>query len=327
MNDPRQTIVLSVVIPVFNEEEVLPALFQRLSESLSRLGDISCEIVFVNDGSTDGSARQLHEFCNREPRAILLNLSRNFGHQASITAGLHRSQGQCVIVLDADLQDPPELIAELVARWRQGFQVVVAQRRSRGEGVWRRMLFAAFYRALQVASDHPLELSGGVFGLMDRTVVDHLLQMSEQNRFLPGMRSWLGFKQGAVIYDRSDRAAGKPKQTLRRLLQYGFNAIFSFSYKPLRLIWMFGSVISVGSFGYAAALLILRALHINVVPGFTTPTVAILFLGGVQLVAVGVLGEYLARIYDEVKRRPLFVIADEFRGPAAPQPSHGVREP
>src|SRR5262249_20300808 len=151
------------------------------------------------------------------------------------------------------------------ARWRQGLQVVVAQRRSRGEGLWRRMLFATFYRALRVASDQPLELNSGVFGLMDRTVVDHLLRMSEQNRFLPGMRSWLGFKQGVVIYDRSDRAAGQPKQTLRRLLRYGFNAIFSFSYKPLRLIWMFGSVISVGSFGYAAALLILRALHVNVV--------------------------------------------------------------
>ena len=327
MTDPRQPVVLSVVIPVFNEEEVLPALFQRLSDSLSHLHDIACELVFVNDGSTDGSGRQLREFCLSEPRAILLSLSRNFGQQASITAGLQRAQGQCVIVLDADLQDPPELIAELVARWRQGFQVVVAQRRSRGEGLWRRMLFAAFYRALRVASDHPLELSGGVFGLMDRTVVDQLLRMSEQNRFLPGMRSWLGFKQGAVIYDRSDRAAGKPKQTLRRLLQYGFNAIFSFSYKPLRLIWMFGSVISVGAFGYAAALLILRALHINVVPGFTTPTVAILFLGGVQLVAIGVLGEYLARIYDEVKRRPLFVIADEFRGPASPPPNPGAGEP
>jgi dolichol-phosphate mannosyltransferase len=224
-----------------------------------------------------------------------------------------------VIVLDADLQDPPELIAELVARWRAGFQVVVAQRRSRGEGLWRRMLFAAFYRALRIASDQPLEFGSGVFGLMDRKVVDQLLAMSEQNRFLPGMRSWLGFTQGTVEYDRSERAAGKPKQTLRRLFRYGFDAIFSFSYKPLRIIWMIGSVISVLCFAYAAGLLVTRVLGINVVPGFTTPTISILFLGGVQLIAIGVLGEYLGRIYDEVKRRPLFVINEEFRQPAAPR--------
>ncbi len=319
MTGRSDTIVLSVVIPVFNEEEVLPVLFQRLDAALSRLADTTHEVIFVNDGSTDSSERQLRDYCRHAPHAVLLNLSRNFGQQASITAGLQRARGQCVIVLDADLQDPPELIAELVARWRDGFQVVAAQRRSRGEGLWRRMLFAAFYRALRIASDQPLELGSGVFGLMDRKVVDQLLAMSEQNRFLPGMRSWLGFTQGTVEYDRSERAAGKPKQTLRRLLRYGFDAIFSFSCKPLRLIWMVGSVISVLCFAYAAGLLVTRVLGINVVPGFTTPTISILFLGGVQLIAIGVLGEYLGRIYDEVKRRPLFVINDEFRQPAAPR--------
>jgi glycosyltransferase involved in cell wall biosynthesis len=287
--------------------------------TLGRLPDVTPEIIFVNDGSTDRSEHLLREYCGRQPHAVLLNLSRNFGHQACITAGLQRATGDCVIVLDADLQDPPELILDLVARWRQGFDVVVAERRSRGEPLGRRILFAAFYSALRTASDYPLQLSGGVFGLMDRKVVGQLLMMTEQNRFLPGMRSWLGFKQGTVVYDRPDRAAGKPKQTARRLFQYGFDAIFSFSYKPLRLIWVMGSAISVLCFAYAAALLVCRVLGINVVPGFTTPTVSILFLGGVQLIAIGVLGEYLARIYDEVKRRPLYVIADEVGHPSTPR--------
>jgi len=319
MSETRQSVVLSVVVPVFNEEDVLPVLFERLQASLSRLPDVPYEIVFVNDGSTDSSARQLREFCVREPHAAVVSLSRNFGQQASITAGLSRSHGQCVIVLDADLQDPPELIPDLMQRWRAGCQVVLARRRSRGEGIWRRAVFAAFYRILGMVSDYPLQLQSGVFGLMDRKVVDQLLGMSEQNRFLPGMRSWLGFTQGVLEYNRSERAAGRPKQTLGRLLRYGFDAIFSFSHKPLRIIWIAGSAISALCFAYAAGLLILRLLRINVVPGFTTPTIAILFLGGVQLTAIGVLGEYLGRIYDEVKRRPLFVVADEFPVPDSSQ--------
>jgi dolichol-phosphate mannosyltransferase len=316
MTEPRP--LLSVVVPVFNEEEVLPVLFERLSDALRRIpGAPSYEIVFVNDGSADGSGRLLREFCVREPAAVLITLSRNFGQQASITAGLERAAGECVIILDADLQDPPELIPALIQRWRDGCQIVLAQRRSRGENLRRRLVFSAFYRVLGVVSDYPLQLRSGVFGLMDRKVVDQLLTMPEQNRFLPGMRSWLGFRQGVVEYDRSDRAAGEPKQTLRRLLRYGRDAIFSFSYVPLRLIWMVGSVISLLSIGYAAVLLVMRVLEINVVRGFTTPTVSILFLGGVQLIAIGVLGEYLARIYDEVRRRPLFVVDEVFRQPPA----------
>jgi len=322
MSEARQP-VLSVVIPVFNEEEVLPVLFERLRQTLSRLQDVPYEILFVNDGSVDRSEEQLREFCAREPHTILLNLSRNFGQQASITAGLQRSSGACVVVLDADLQDPPELMPELIQRWRENCQVVVARRRSRGEPLFRRLVFAAFHRVLGALSDYPLDLGAGVFGLMDRKVVNHMLAMSEQNRFLPGMRSWLGFTRGMVEYDRPERVAGKPKQTLRRLFRYGLDAIFSFSYKPLRLIWITGSVISALSFLYAACLLILRILHINVIPGFTTPTVSILFLGGVQLIAIGVLGEYLGRIYDEVKRRPLFVVSEEFRHPTAPPSDTG----
>jgi dolichol-phosphate mannosyltransferase len=305
------------VIPVYNEEVVLPRLFERLMRSLDSVG-VPHELIFVNDGSTDATAAVLQRFCSSQPGSVLITLSRNFGHQASITAGLQASRGDCVVIMDADLQDPPELIPQLVARWRGGDDVVVARRRSRAESRLRRALFAAFYRAFSLLSDHPLELAAGVFGLMDRAVVAHMLRMSEKNRYIPGMRSWLGFKEGEVPYDRSDRAAGKPKQTIGKLLRYGFDAIFSFSYKPLRVIWVCGSLISAFCFMYAFVLVALRILQINVVPGFTTPTIAILFLGGVQLIAVGILGEYLGRIYDEVKQRPLFVVRNEFRHPDAP---------
>lgn len=304
----------SIVIPVYNEQEVLPSLFEVLSDVLASL-DLSAELIFVNDGSTDGSAELLRRFCVTHPHSVLITLSRNFGHQASITAGLHAARGDCVIIMDADLQDPPTLIPRLLERWRAGDRIVVAHRRSRGEGLLRRLLFAGFYWLLSLLSDYPLQVSSGVFGLMDRKVVAGLLQMSEQNRFIPGMRSWVGFKQGTVVYDRPDRAAGEAKQTLGRLFRYGFDALFSFSYKPLRVIWILGSTISAFCFLYAVLLMVLRILEINVVAGFTTPTVAVLFLGGVQLIAIGILGEYLGRIYDEVKQRPLFIVESEFRHP------------
>ena len=303
---------LSVTIPVFNEEDVLPGLFDRLHATLSAL-EVTSEIILVDDGSTDRSPELLRQFWAREPRCVLVRLSRNFGHQASITAGLQAARGRCVVVMDADLQDPPELIPELVARWREGYEIVMAQRRLRHEPLPRRVLFDAFYKVLGLLSDYPIPMHTGVFGLMDRKVVAHLLEMTERNRFLPGMRSWLGFRQTVVSYDRSDRAAGQPKQSVARLFRYGFDAVFGFSYKPLRASWVFGLVVSVACFAYAFTLLVLRILGVNVVRGFTTPTVAILFIGGVQLVAIGILGEYLGRIYDEVKRRPLFVVREECR--------------
>jgi glycosyltransferase involved in cell wall biosynthesis len=314
----NSSIDLSVVIPVYNEEEVLPTLGARLTSSLAALGRISYEIIFVNDGSTDRSGAILHEWCNRDARVVLVSLSRNFGHQAAITAGLYIARGRCAVVMDADLQDPPELISELVERWRQGYQVVIAERRSRAEKGLRRLLFAAFYRVLRALSDYPLEVQSGVFGLMDRKVFQRLVEMPERSRFMPGMRSWLGFRQCSVLYDRADRSAGYPKQTFGRLLHYGLDAIFSFSYKPLRLILAVGSIISVFCFIYGAVLVLMRILHINVVRGFTTPTVSILFLGGIQLIAIGVLGQYLARIYDEIKGRPLFVVDEMVRREIAP---------
>lgn len=195
----------------------------------------------------------------------------------------------------------------------EGFQLVIARRRSRQERGLKLCLFNLFYSLFGFLSDYPITLNAGVYGLMDRVVIDQLNRLTERNRFLPGLRSWIGFRETVVWYDREERAAGKPKQSLLNLLKYGFDAIFSFSYKPLRLSLLLGLTISISSFTYAAVLLIMRLLQINVVPGFTTPTISILFLGGVQLIGIGILGEYLGRIYDEVKQRPIFIVDNILR--------------
>ncbi len=315
---PGKRPILSVVIPLYNEEEVLPTLHERLSAALAEVGRY--EIIFVNDGSDDRTLPLLRDLVARDPHLVVLDLSRNFGHQAAVTAGLEAARGDAVVLMDGDLQDPPEIIPELVQSWREGYRVVLARRRSRQDAGVRGLLFKLFHRIFSLISDFPIDPDTGIFGLMDRRATDELVRLRERNRFLPGMRSWVGFPQTTVWYDRAARAAGEPKQTFRRLLRYGFDAVFSFSYKPLRLSWFFGFIVSSIAFIYGAVLVIMRILRINVVLGFTTPTVAILFLSGIQLITIGILGEYLGRIYDEVKRRPTYIVAERIETPAPDEP-------
>jgi polyisoprenyl-phosphate glycosyltransferase len=302
--------LLSIVIPIFNEEEIVHELLSRLraTELTLKSVAIDTEFVLVNDGSSDRTLEILEEQVENDRSLRVVNLTRNFGHQAAIQAGLSQARGDAIVIMDGDLQDPPELIPELCAEWNRGSKVVIAKRRSRAEKGVRRLAFNSFYKVLGRMSDYPIELNAGHFSLMDKKVVQKLISLQERNRFLPGLRSWVGFDQGIVYYDREQRAGGTPKMTMKKLFRYGFDAIFSFSYKPLRAIWTLGVVVSIFCIGYALFLIGLRIFSINVVPGFTTPTVAILFLGGVQLISVGMLGEYLGRIYDEVKQRPLFLI-------------------
>ena len=303
---------VSVVIPIYDEEECLELLYKRLKEALLGL-EMEHEVIFVNDGSRDKSPAMLTALHEKDEAVIVLNLSRNFGHQPAISAGLAEASGDCIVIMDGDLQDPPEVIPDLVAKWQEGKKVVVAYRRSRREGFVRQRLFSLFYMLLGTVSDYPIPLDAGVFGLMDRQVADQLRDLSEHNRFLPGLRAWLGFPQALVPYDRDERAAGRPKQSLIRLTRYALDAIFSFSYKPLRLSLTAGLIMSAVCFAYALVLLIKRLLGIDVVKGFTTPTVAILFLGGVQLISIGILGEYIGRVYDEVKARPLYIVEKVLR--------------
>jgi polyisoprenyl-phosphate glycosyltransferase len=305
---PDQRPTISVVIPLYDEEAVLPILHERLSCALA--AEASYEIVLVDDGSRDGTLPLLRDLAGRDPRLVVLALSRNFGHQAAVTAGLEAASGEAVILMDGDLQDPPEIIPDLLRAWREGYQVVVARRRSRQDRGLRGFLFRIFHRLFGLISDFPIDADAGIFSLLDRRAAGELIGLRERNRFLPGMRSWIGFRQTTVWYDRAARAAGEPKQTLGRLLRYGFDAVFSFSYKPLRLSWLFGLVVSSLAFTYGTVLVVMRILRINVVLGFTTPTVAVFFLGGIQLIMIGILGEYLGRIYDEVKRRPHYLVAE-----------------
>jgi glycosyltransferase involved in cell wall biosynthesis len=300
---------LAVVIPIYNEREGLPELYRRLRATLDRLPDLQHEVIYVNDGSTDGSLEIMLDQRREDPRFTIVDLSRNFGHQAAITAGLAASDADAAVILDGDLQDPPELIPDLVASWREGAEVVRAQRRTRPERGLRRWGFDLFYRVLGWTSDFPIPSQVGVCGLLDRKALAEMNRLPEKNRFLPGLRAWIGFDQRTVYYDRQQRASGKSRQSLLRLARYGLDGVFSFSYKPLRLMLASGIAICSAGFVFACWFVIKRLAGFEVAQtGFTTLVTLVLFLGGVQLVAVGLLGEYLGRIYDEVKQRPQYIV-------------------
>ncbi|HZN67229.1 MAG TPA: glycosyltransferase family 2 protein [Tepidisphaeraceae bacterium] len=304
-------MIVSAVVPVFNEQENLPELHRRLAAALEATGH-DWEVVFVDDGSADDTPAIIRRFHREDGRFKLIELSRNFGHQPAITAGIHHATGDCVVLIDGDLQDPPEVIPQMVAKWEDGYHVVLGERRSRADAAGLRGLgFRLFYPVLHRLSDLPQGPDAGVFGLMDRAVVDEFNKLPERNRFIPGLRSWLGFKQTGVPYDRNDRAAGKPKQTLRRLIHYAMDGIFSFSYKPLRAATYLGLAASTVSFLLAMFYFVtFFAFHKQAGSGFTTIILCVLFLGGVQLICVGILGEYVGRIYEEIKQRPLYVVKD-----------------
>jgi len=302
---------LDIVIPIFNEEENLEELYRRLEESCRGLEGVEWQVIYVNDGSQDRSTDIMLEQCQNSSNVAVVELTRNFGHQAAIAAGIAHAEGDAVIIMDGDLQDPPELIPDLLDHWKRGAQVVRAERRSREERGIRRLGFDLFYKVFSWVSDFPIPAQAGVFSLLDRKAVQELRKFTEQNRFFPGLRSWVGFEQDVVYYDRQDRAAGEPKQSLKRLIRYALDAIFSFSYKPLRIMTGVGISISATGFVLACVFVIRRLTGVEIAQtGFTTLVTLILFLGGVQLIAIGLLGEYMLRIYDEVKERPLFIVRD-----------------
>ena len=309
-------LTLAIVIPICNESAVLEELFTRTRAAIDGLPDLDSQVIYVNDGSVDTSLEMMLEHQGRDPRFTVVDLSRNFGHQAAIAAGLAASTADATVVMDGDLQDPPELIAELVASWRSGAEVVRAERRSRQERGLRRWSFALFHGLFGWLADFPIPAHVGVFGLLDRKALDELNRLPEKNRFLPGLRAWVGFDQRAIYYDRQQRASGLPKQSFGRLLHYALDGVFSFLYKPLRLMVFAGGFICITGFVLAARFVLRRLAGIEQAQmGFTTLVTLVLFLGGVQLVSIGLIGEYLARIYDEVKERPLYIVRRRFPGP------------
>jgi polyisoprenyl-phosphate glycosyltransferase len=301
--------MVSIVIPIFNEQENLAEVRRRISGALEE-AKVDWEVVFVDDGSRDDSPRILKKMNEEDGRFKVVTLSRNFGHQPAISAGIHFASGDCVVLIDGDLQDPPEAIPSMIAKWKEGYQVVLGERLSRAEVGVRGAGFKMFYPLLRWITDLPSSPNAGIFGLMDRVVVDEFNRLTERNRFIPGLRSWLGFRQTSVEYDRAERAAGKPKQSLGRLVRYAVDGMLSFSNKPLRAATWLGFFVSVFAFLLAFFYIVTFFALRKQISGFTTEIVCILFLGGVQLISVGILGEYIGRVYEEVKQRPLYVVRE-----------------
>jgi glycosyltransferase involved in cell wall biosynthesis len=299
-----------IVVPLFNEAAVLPELVRRLTVVFDTQPDVQWSALLVDDGSTDESVTLAMAAHQRDPRFKVLELSRNFGFQGALAAGLAAShEVDAVITMDADLQDPPELIPELVAAWRGGAEVVRAVRRTRSETGLRRIAFDLFHLMFRRLSDHPVEPDSGTFGLIGPAALQAFQMLPERHRFFPGLRAWVGFTRADVLYDRQPRAAGEPQQTFARLVRYALDGLLSFSYLPLRLLTIVGIFIACMGFAVGTFFVVRRIIGIETAQtGFTTLVTLLLFIGGVQLIGIGVLGEYLGRVYDEVKQRPNFIV-------------------
>ncbi len=301
----------SIIVPVYNEQDVLPELYDRLRAVLDGL-DHPVETIFVDDGSTDGSRALLKELQAADKRLRVVSLSRNFGHQAAIAAGLAHSSGDVVAVIDADLQDPPELLPRLFALVESGWDVAYGIRTRRKEAAPKRLAYFAFYRLLRGLADFDVPLDSGDFCAMSRRVVTHLNALGETDRFVRGLRAWLGFRQIGIPYERDPRRAGTPKYTVTKLVKLSIDGLISFSYVPLRLIVAVG--LGISALSVLGILVVLyRYLFTSYVPGYTSLAIFVLFMGGIQLLTLGVIGEYVARISKQVKARPLFVV-DELDG-------------
>ena len=302
--------VYSIVIPVFNEVEVLDTLYSRMTAMLEKLAE-PWEMILIDDGSSDGSSEILRSLSERDPRIRVIFFSRNFGHQIAVTAGMDHALGDAIVVIDADLQDPPEVIPELIEKWREGYEVVFAVRQEReGETWFKKTTASLFYRLIFKITDVKIPLDTGDFRLYDRKVVDVMKNMREKHRFLRGMSSWVGYRQIGVPYNRAKRFAGSTKYPFKKMIKLAWNAITGFSYVPLQLAMVLGFIVALLSIIMIPIVIIVRLSSGSELLGQATTLISTLFLGGVQLICLGILGEYVGRIYDEVKGRPLYVAAD-----------------
>jgi len=311
MTSPKFT----VIAPIFNELENIPELYHRVKDVMDRTGE-PWELILVDDGSTDGSTELIRKLAENNPRVRPIIFARNFGHQIAVTAGIDYSQGDAVIIIDADLQDPPEVILDLIAKWDEGYEVVFAVREEReGETWFKRTTAALFYRLIYRITDVKIPLDTGDFRLIDRKVVHVMQQMREKHRFLRGMSAWVGFRQVGVTYKRHPRYAGETKYPFKKMFKLALNAITGFSYFPLQLATYIGFITAGLSVVAIPVVAILRLITGTALLGQATTLIVVLFLGGVQLISLGIIGEYIGRIYDEAKNRPLYIVAE---GPEMP---------
>ena len=300
----------SIIAPVYNENETLPALYARVKEIMDTTGE-PWELIIVDDGSTDGSTESIRDLGNRDNRVRPVIFARNFGHQLAVTAGLDYSRGQAVVIIDADLQDPPEVILDLIAKWREGYEVVYAVRAEREGESWFKLFTASvFYRIIYRITDVDIPMDTGDFRLLDRKVVNVIKQMRERHRFLRGMSVWVGFRQTGVKYRRAARYAGETKYPFKRMFKFALDAITSFSYFPLQVATYLGFVSAGLSILAIPIVIAMRLAGSQAFFGQATTLIAVLFLGGVQLISLGILGEYIGRLYDEAKGRPLYIVTE-----------------
>ena len=318
--------MVSIVIPIYNEEENLPHLYERLTEASASWND-TYEVILVDDGSTDDSARLMRDIAARDDHFNIVRLSRNFGHQAAISAGIRYTKGDAVVLMDGDLQDPPEDLYRFLDKWREGYDVVYAIRTRRKESLPKRLAYHSFYRLLHAVSDIDIPLDSGDFCVMDRKVVDVLNhELPEQNRFVRGLRAFAGFKQIGIQYERAERAAGEAKYTFKKLLRLALDGLLDFSIVPLRLATYVGLFIAVPSLLIGVFFIVHRLFDFKLLgysptdtPGLATLAVGMFFLGGVMLIMLGIIGEYIGRIYMEVKRRPPYIVEEVFSAADADQ--------
>jgi len=304
------SITFSIVVPVFNELENIPELYRRLRATLDSVGE-TWELVLVDDGSTDGSTERIRELAAKDKRVRPVIFARNFGHQVAITAGWDYARGDAVVIMDADLQDPPEVILELIARWREGYEVVYAVRAEReGESWFKKATASLFYRLIYRITDVKIPLDSGDFRLLDRKVVEVLKTMRERHRFPRGMAAWVGFRQIGVAYKRAVRYSGETKYPFKKMFRLALNAITGFSYFPLQLATYFGFLSAGISIVAIPVVIVMRLTGSQAFLGQASTLIAVLFLGGVQLISLGVLGEYIGRLYDEAKGRPLYIVRE-----------------
>ncbi len=306
-----QDILCSVIVPMYNEEEVLTETCKRLRTVMDGLHE-TYEIIFINDGSRDKTAEMLKTLCQEDAQLKLINFSRNFGHQTAITAGMDFAAGRCMVIIDGDLQDPPELIPDLIQKWQEGFDIVYGKRISReGDSFFKKLTAKMFYRFLRAVTDVEIPVDTGDFRLIDAAVADALKQVPERNRYVRGLMSWVGFKQTALTFERSERFAGTTKYPLKKMLKLATDGIMSFSLKPLKIATWLGTFISLGSFLYLIVVLVQKLFSLgSVQSGWASGIAATLFLNGITLLILGIMGEYIGRIYDEVKNRPLYIFKE-----------------
>lgn len=301
--------MISVVLPIYNEEKNLPVITAELLKTLAQYPNY--EIIFVNDGSADSSEEILKTNCSQNNKIKLINLSRNFGHQEALTAGLENASGDAIIMMDADMQDPPSLIPQMIEKWQSGYEVVYTVKKKRNEPLLRRCLFKLFHKFFALLSEYKMPIDSGTFSLIDKKILKIIISLDEKNKYITGLRYWVGFNQGSIEFERPDRLEGQPKQTFAKLFRLAMDGIFSFSNKPLEIAFFLGMTITAISFVLICLILYIKLFTTKAIPGYATYTSIILFMGGINIFISGILGRYISMIFKDTKNRPMYLIKNK----------------